>query len=75
MSLWEKALGQTQDSLEGLYVPGSPQEELESVAKERDVWVSLLDLFPVPYPQIKERKWMDGTSYMNMDINHFVELS
>jgi len=27
---------------------GIPQEELESVAEERDVWVSLLNLFPPP---------------------------
>ena len=38
---------QNQNSLEGLHVPsdpGTPQEELERVAGERDVWVSLLDL-------------------------------
>lgn len=26
--------------------PGVPQESLESVSKEREVWVSLLDLLP-----------------------------
>ena len=45
-SYWEEAPGQTQNSLEGLYVPsglGTPQDPPEG-AGETDVWVSLLDL-------------------------------
>jgi len=38
-SNWEETPGNSQDKLEGLYLP---QNELLSVAVERDVWVSLL---------------------------------
>ena len=57
-SYWEEAPVQTQNSLEGQYVLSGlgtlwdPQEELESVAGERDVLVSLLNLLPPP-PEIR----------------------
>lgn len=44
MSNREEPRGQTQDTLEGLYLLtglGMPWDELEEVAREKDVWVSL----------------------------------
>ena len=63
MSCWEEALGQTQNSLEGLFVPSGlgmprdPQEELKSVSGERDAWVSLLNLLP-PDKQMTMDGWI-----------------
>ena len=37
---------------------GIPQEELGSVAGERDGWVSLLDLLVLTRPQIRRRWWI-----------------
>ena len=51
-SSWEETPGKTQDTLEGLYLPadwehlGVPQNELESVAGEREAWVGLLGRLP-----------------------------
>ena len=40
---------------------GVPPEELEEVARDRDVWVSLLKLLPPrPDPRTSGRWWMDG---------------
>ena len=55
-SNWEEAPWQTQNMLDGSYNPSVPElwiphEELESVAGERDIWVSLFDLFP-PLPDL-----------------------
>ncbi|KAK0152856.1 hypothetical protein N1851_005478 [Merluccius polli] len=38
---------------------GIPQEELDEVAGEREVWASLLRR-PATRPQISGRRWMDG---------------
>ena len=54
MSIWEETSGQTQDTLEGLYLLAGlgtsrcpHQEELVVVAGERSVWISLLRLLPL----------------------------
>jgi len=48
-SNWEETPGKTQHTLEGLYLPaglGTPRRELENIAGEREVWVSLLGRLP-----------------------------
>jgi len=67
-SFWEEAPVQTQDSLDGLYVPsslGMPQVPSRAAGECHwggVVWVSLLDLLP-PRPDLREadeNRWMDG---------------
>jgi len=71
-SKWEETPGKTQDTLEGLHLPAGlriPQNELENVAGEREVWVSLLGLLPPrPGPPSKRMRmdvWMDSTLNSN----------
>lgn len=40
--------------------PGISQEELENVAGERDIWVTLLSLLPLIRVSVHERKWIGG---------------
>jgi len=63
---WEETPGQTQNTLEGLHILlawerlGITQEELESVAGEKEAWGALLrQLPPRPGPE-KAVKIMDG---------------
>ena len=63
-SYWEEVPGQTQDSLEGLYVPsglGTPRDPPGGVWH---VWVSLLDLLP-PRPDLG---WADENEWFNWGL-------
>ena len=65
---WKETLRWTQNSLEGFLFPSGlhwdpPQEELDRIAEERDVWKSLLDWLPPQPSQDKHRTtngWMDA---------------
>ncbi len=45
---------------------GVPQEELEEVSREREIWASLLRLLPPP--RISGRRWIDGWIYIYIYI-------
>ena len=68
---WEETPRQTQNPLEGLYISllawerlGIPQEELESVAGEKEAWRALLEpAATATRPRISGGQWMDGWMY------------
>lgn len=54
--------------LAGLRMPWSTPDELDEVAREREVCVALLRLpFPATQPPISRRKWMDGERMLSKD--------
>lgn len=53
----------------------SGHEELDEVAREKEVWASLLKLLPQPVPgQAEENEWLDGWMNLN-EMTYFLTIN